>query len=114
MMAIDGRKGRQSMRLGVAGIGVLALGVLLGTGGAEARPVACAPHDALAERLGSRFAEAPVSKGLASSGKLMELFTSEDGDTWTLVLTEPEGVSCIVASGKYWFDVPPVPTGPEA
>ena len=110
-------KGRDSPKSAIwrgLGISALALGVLLGAHGAEAQQVACAPHDAMAERLGARFAEAPASKGLASSGKLVELFTSEDGGTWTLVLTEPRGVSCIVAAGKYWYDVPAIPTDPEA
>ncbi len=114
MMAIDGRDSRKSAVLRGFGIGAVALGVLLGARGAEAQQVACASHDTMAERLGARFAEAPASIGLASSGKLVELFTSEDGGTWTLVLTEPKGVSCIVATGKYWYDVPPTPTGPEA
>ena len=114
MTTFESRDSPKSTLLRGFGIGALALGVLLGAGGAEAQQVACAPHDAMAKRLGARFAEVPASKGLASSGKLVELFTSEDGGTWTLVLTEPRGVSCIVAAGKYWYDVPAIPTDPEA
>lgn len=82
----------------------------------QVRPQAlqCATHDKMVERLGAKFTEAPVSLGLAASGHVLQVFTTEDGDTWTIVATAPEGKSCIMAAGKYWQDVPFEPEGPEA
>ena len=56
-----------------------------------------------------------MSYGLASNGKLVEVFSSDDGSTWTIVLTAPGGVSCIIAAGKYWENLPPAEEpGPAA
>lgn len=65
----------------------------------------CTDHDKVASLLENKHDETPVSLGLASSGKLVQVFSTEDGATWTLVLTEPDGTSCVVASGRYWQTV---------
>ena len=36
---------------------------------------------------------------------MFELFTSETG-TWTLIVTDTEGNSCIIANGEGWFELP--------
>ena len=74
----------------------------------------CAHHDQMVKRLGAKFTEVPVSLGLAASGHVLEVFTTRDGETWTLVATAPEGKSCIMAAGKYWQQLPIEPEGPEA
>lgn len=74
----------------------------------------CAHHDQMVKRLGAKFTEVPVSLGLAASGHVLQVFTTKDGETWTLVATAPEGKSCIMAAGKYWQQLPIEPDGPEA
>ncbi len=50
--------------------------------------------------------EQVVGRGLTQEGKAMfELFTSEIG-TWTLIVTDTEGNSCIIANGEGWFELP--------
>ena len=63
---------------------------------------ACHSHSDLAEMLGQKFAEHPTGVGLQSDGKLVEVFVSNDGTSWTIVLTRPDGWSCIVAVGENW------------
>ena len=46
--------------------------------------------------------ETPAAIGLASNGSLIEVFTAEDGATWSIVMTSPEGVACVVAVGEDW------------
>ena len=46
--------------------------------------------------------------GIARNGGIIELFTSKDGATWTLVLTMPNGLSRVVASGKSWMQLTPL------
>ncbi len=58
------------------------------------------------KRLGTMYAEAPSAMGVASNGGVMELFTAPDGETWTLVLTMPNGLSRIIAAGEGWTAVP--------
>ncbi len=53
-----------------------------------------------------KHAEKPVGMGLADNGGLLELFSSEDGETWTLILTMPYGKSFLVGSGRAWAGAP--------
>jgi len=78
----------------------------------DERKLECASHDKVTNLLDSKHTETPVSLGLATDGKVLEVFSTEDGETWTMVMTAPEGVSCIVAAGKYWQDLPTKPKGP--
>ena len=63
------------------------------------------PRAALVEVLGDRYAELPVAFGLAENGGLIEVFTSADGATWTMLLTMPNGLSYVVAAGEAWTPV---------
>ena len=40
--------------------------------------------------------------GLASSGGVVEVVASEDGTSWSIIVTLPGGVTCLVASGEDW------------
>jgi len=116
---------RRAAQFRFFGAPLLTLGILLGlatvTGvksahSQQAPPtqrLACTAHEKMTQFLGTKFTEAPTSLGLASDGKVLEVFASEDGESWTMVATAPEGISCIVASGKYWQQVPAKPKGPE-
>ncbi|MHA1566342.1 MAG: hypothetical protein ACTSX7_13600 [Alphaproteobacteria bacterium] len=55
--------------------------------------------------LGDRYAEVPVSMGLAQNGGVVEVFTTRDGATWTIVLTMPNGRSRVIGSGESWTSV---------
>jgi hypothetical protein len=35
-------------------------------------------------------------------GRLLEVFATGSGSTWTIVMTRPDGTSCVVASGEAW------------
>ena len=71
------------------------------TGPASAQQV-CLTRDDAAKALSNRFEEVVVGRGLANSGRAMfELFLSEKG-SWTVVVSDPSGRSCIVASGENW------------
>lgn len=64
-------------------------------------PMLCEKRAKLMETLNHRFQETPTSLGLANTGAIAELLTSEDG-SWSIVLTYPQGFSCIVATGRHW------------
>ena len=80
---------------------------LTGVAHAQAGDGACAPRDTLAERLESRFSESRTGAGLQNSQQLLEVWSSEDTGTWTVVITRADGVSCIVAAGTNWLDIEP-------
>ena len=57
--------------------------------------------------LDGRYSEQRVATGLENSGHLFEVFTSTDGATWTMVVTTPDGASCVVAAGLEWHEPEP-------
>ncbi|MFQ5973845.1 MAG: hypothetical protein ACE5Q3_16080 [Alphaproteobacteria bacterium] len=60
------------------------------------------PRDDVVKVLGNKYAEAQVAFGLANDGGLIEVFSTRDGSTWTIILTMPNGMSRVVASGQRW------------
>lgn len=72
----------------------------------------CAPHDQMVEMLNERFSEQPTAIGIAGNGQLLEVFTAGDGSTWTIVMTTPKGVSCVVSDGLNWDARQRVAMGP--
>ncbi len=84
----------------------LALGLLVHTAAAvRAQPV-CMPHDELTERLYATFAEAPAANAIANNGALVELFATRDRSSWTLAMTRPGGMSCVLVAGQEWNQFP--------
>lgn len=69
---------------------------------AIAAPMACSPREDVVNQLATKFKEAPVAIGLANNGGLLEVLTAGDGATWTIIITMPNGVSCLVAAGEDW------------
>lgn len=69
---------------------------------AEAQSIA-APRAEIVKQLGDAYAEAPVAIGLTGNGSVIELFTTGDGSTWTIVITSPDGLSRVVAAGESWM-----------
>ena len=65
-----------------------------------------ADRDMVVDQLAKSYAEAPRALGITSEGAVLELFTAGDGDTWTIVVTLPSGMSRIVATGQNWMHRP--------
>ena len=82
-----------------------AAAMLSWTGPASAQQ-ACASHDEVTMQLETQFDEMIIGRGLASAGKrMLELFVSEKG-SWTLMISEPNGRSCVLGSGESWHQLP--------
>jgi len=64
--------------------------------------VKCADRQKVIMKLGEKYREHPVAAGLARSGGITELLISEDGKTWTIIVTMPAGLSCLVSAGEGW------------
>ena len=63
--------------------------------------------------LSTKYHEAPVGVGLATNGGVVEVLSTLDGKTWTIIVTMPNGKSCLIAAGQDWESVEPVATGPK-
>ena len=98
-----GHPGLLAPTIGIAGLAAgLAVATSSGPALAQSGQTACLAHDKLTQMLDGRYAEKPVAFGLEASGRLFEVFAAEDGATWTMVITTPEGASCVVAVGEEW------------
>lgn len=78
---------------------------------ADAAP-ACHRYREVVDALAQSYSERPVAFGVQSDGTLMQIFASAGGETWTVVLTDATGQSCVVAEGVRWESLPPAPKGP--
>ena len=97
--------------LGLLAVSTLALGPDAAL--AQEAPSICRARDGLLTQLEQKYGEVPVAIGVAD-GRLIELLTTKDGMTWTIILTSPKGVSCLIASGEGWRPLAPVSTDPSA
>ena len=82
----------------------LSLGVgamILATGHAFAQqPRKCADRDRVVERLATGYGETRQSIGLGANNAVIEVFASLETGTWTITVTTPQGLTCLVASGQ--------------
>lgn len=71
----------------------------------------CSARAEMVERLQSRFGEIRTGAGLASDNGVVEVFTSAETGTWTIIVTTPGGRSCMVAAGDNWQTGPTIASG---
>lgn len=80
---------------------VAALALLLAAGTAAAQTSRrCAPRDVVVDRLAEGYGETRQSIGLGANNGVMELFASDETGTWTITVTLPSGMTCLIASGQ--------------
>lgn len=72
------------------------------TAPAMAEERACGKRDALIGTLSQSYQEKPIAIGLSQDGSLVELLSTVDGSTWTILVTMPSGTSCIATAGQDW------------
>ncbi|MEQ9607573.1 MAG: hypothetical protein RLN99_07890, partial [Kiloniellaceae bacterium] len=65
----------------------------------------CGAREAVLDRLSSKYDEEPVSIGVTATGSLLEVLASPEG-TWTIIITIPNGPTCLVSSGDGWHNAP--------
>ncbi len=64
--------------------------------------VPCDQRDNIVKWLAVKYKEAPIASGVSSQGSLIEVLSTHDGETWTVIVTSPNGNSCLIASGQGW------------
>lgn len=80
------------------GFGILALAATQASAQQQTRN--CAPREVVVERLADGYGESRQSIGLGAQGAVVEVFASNDTGTWTITVTNPNGLTCLVASGQ--------------
>ncbi|MFY1712550.1 hypothetical protein [Tritonibacter mobilis] len=74
-----------------------------------ARAQNCVPREIVVERLERQFNETLSSAGLQSGRSqdvIIEIWSSSQSGTFTVLVSHPTGLSCMVASGHDYFIVP--------
>ena len=67
----------------------------------------CESRTAVLDFLSTRYSEAPVAMGLSRDGGVVEILTLGPGSTFTIIVTSPDGLTCMVAAGDSWESVAP-------
>ncbi len=63
----------------------------------------CGERSAIVQRLENNYGEARTGAGLSDgNSSMIEIFASEETGTWTILVTRPDGQSCLVAAGDNW------------
>ncbi len=88
---------------------LLRTGLVLGMLGAASTAIAgkCAKRDIVVDRLKSKYSESFAGGGLQASQQksaVVEVWASEETGTFTVILTTPEGLACIMATGTNWYE----------
>lgn len=64
----------------------------------------CGERGEVLNQLSRQYAESPVAIGLTKEGAVIEVLTSPTR-TWTIIVTGPRGMSCVIATGEAWESV---------
>jgi hypothetical protein len=73
---------------------------------AQQQQPACAKRGDVLKHLSAKYTEAPVALGLANNGGVVEVLSSKTGSSWTIIITMPNGPTCMVAAGENWEKIP--------
>lgn len=70
----------------------------------------CGQRDAVVAQLVEKYGETLRGMGL-SSGGVVEVYASAASGTWTITVTLPTGIMCLVASGQGFETITPAAAG---
>ena len=62
----------------------------------------CAERSKITNNLAQKFGETHIGGGLQSGTQMIEIWSSAKTGSFTILLTRPNGISCIVSSGQHW------------
>jgi hypothetical protein len=68
----------------------------------------CLKREEMVKELKDQFHEIPISIGIIEN-KILEIFSSPNGRTFTIVFTTKEGITCPIVAGKNLVNLPVKP-----
>lgn len=60
----------------------------------------CGPRDGVINRLATKYGETRHSIGLGANNSVVEVFGNESTGSWSITVTLPTGMTCLMASGE--------------
>ena len=79
---------------------LLALALFAGSSSIVAAQMFCVERVDMLNRLASEYGEELIEVKMMEEHGLLEVLKSPTNGTWTLLLTKPGGISCVLATGK--------------
>ena len=78
---------------------------LFSTSLAQAGTPRCAPHADMLSVLAKQYGEAPQAIGIVKGNIVLEVLSSKAG-SFTILVTQADGMACILAAGQDFEEVP--------
>ena len=72
----------------------------------------CTDHTRFTNHLKNKYGETQVGMGFVSPTDIIEVYVSKRG-SFTVLVTKPNGKTCLVAAGRGWEDINPENPDPE-
>lgn len=84
----------------LAALTAASVAYLAATSSVAAQARNCGPRAVVVERLAEGYGESRQSIGLGANNAVVEVYASPETGSWTITVTQPNGVTCLVASGQ--------------
>jgi hypothetical protein len=72
----------------------------------------CAPRAQVVAQLEHKYREHATSVAVTAEGGALEVYVAPSGRTWTILITRPDGIACLVSHGDDWENLPTQVAGP--
>ena len=72
---------------------------------AEAQSTQCGERQEVLSRLSEKWHEQIIGQALASNGTVLEVLTTKSGSTYTIIMTRPNGTTCVMSTGQFWRQI---------
>ncbi|MDF2235819.1 hypothetical protein P2H44_24975 [Albimonas sp. CAU 1670] len=106
------RPGRSRLDLSLAGLALACLGALgaalppLPAAAQAATPAqggpTCGVRAEVVSRLKAKYGETRRGYGLQRGQSVVEVYASSETGSWTIIMSMPSGLACLVAAGENW------------
>lgn len=74
--------------------------ILIGGTMPAAAQMICGKREAIVNQLENRYGETRRSMGYQEGRGIIETWANDDTGTWSIIMTNPEGVTCLLAAGE--------------
>ncbi len=65
----------------------------------------CAQRDVVVGKLNSDYGESRKTMGMTANNGIIEMYASEETGSWTITVTHPNGMTCLLAAGTSFEQV---------
>ncbi|MCP5072952.1 MAG: hypothetical protein GY947_06605 [Rhodobacteraceae bacterium] len=73
---------------------------------ANAQQKTCGPRANIVSQLSEKYGEVSHGAGLRSTTQVLEVWSSKKTGSWSVLITDANGVSCVMAAGQNWVANP--------